>query len=309
MIPKFIFQSCENLVKKPWGGSYIGKLKDINIEGIGEAWEFSAHPSRPSIVLGMRFDELVKKYKKEILGNLKCDYFPLLVKIIDANENLSVQVHPSEEQAKMLKENDHGKEEAWVVIDATPDAKVYLGFKENVDSELFIRELKQGVDITTYLNEIKVKKNDAFFIPSGTIHALGKGVRVLEVSTNSNITYRVYDYGRGREIHIDKAIKVLNFEMTNIPKLKPKMMDGYVRLVDTPFFIVDKILDSIEISKESFHIILCLSGEIMLRSDSESVKVKKGKSVLIPAITEKYMIEMETNSEVYVISPSIDSCF
>ncbi|HIP58697.1 MAG TPA: mannose-6-phosphate isomerase [Archaeoglobus profundus] len=309
MIPKFIFQSCENLVKKPWGGSYIGNLKGVNIEGIGEAWEFSAHPSRPSIVLGMRFDELVKKYKKEILGNLKCDYFPLLVKIIDANENLSVQVHPSEEQAKMLKENDHGKEEAWVVIDATPDAKIYLGFKENVNPELFIRELKQGVDITTYLNEIKVKRNDAFFIPSGTIHALGKGVRVLEVSTNSNITYRVYDYGRGREIHIDKAIKVLNFKITNISKLKPKMMDGYVRLVDTPFFIVDKILDSIEISKESFHIILCLSGEIMLRSVSESVKVKKGKSVLVPAITEKYTIEIGANSEVYVVSPSIDSCF
>ncbi|HIP63581.1 MAG TPA: mannose-6-phosphate isomerase, partial [Archaeoglobus profundus] len=111
MIPKFIFQSCENLVKKPWGGNYIGKLKGINVEGVGEAWEFSAHPSRPSLVLGMRFDELVKKYKSEILGNLRCDYFPLLVKIIDANENLSVQVHPSEEQAKMLNENDHGKEE------------------------------------------------------------------------------------------------------------------------------------------------------------------------------------------------------
>ena len=308
MIPKFIFQSCENLVKKPWGGNYIGRLKDINVEGIGESWEFSAHPSRPSLVLGMRFDELVKKYKNEILGNLRCDYFPLLVKIIDANENLSVQVHPSEEQAKMLNENDHGKEEAWVVIDATPDAKIYLGFRENVDQDVFIRELKQGKDITTYLNEIKVKKDDAFFIPSGTIHALGKGVRVLEVSTNSNITYRVYDYGRGRELHIDKAIKVLNFKMTNVSKLKPKMMDGFMRLIDTPFFIIDKILESTEICKESFHILICLNGEIMLKSDSETVKVKKGKSVLIPAITEKYRIDMETNCEVYIISPSVDSC-
>ena len=96
--------------------------------------------------------------------------------------------------------------------------------------------------------------------------------------------------------------------MTNVSKLKPKIMDGFVRLIDTPFFIIDKILESTEISKESFHILVCLNGEVMLKSDSETVKVKKGKSVLIPAITEKYRIDMETNCEVYIISPSVDSC-
>jgi len=308
VLPRFIFQAEENLVEKPWGGEYIAKLKGINAKKIGESWEFSAHPSRPSLVAidgKVRFNELVDRFKREILGSIECEDFPLLVKIIDANENLSVQVHPSERDARMLGEKDHGKEEAWIVLDADEGAKIYIGFKEDVDPNEFLEAVKRGDNVLEYLNAIRVDKGDAFFIPSGTIHALGKGVRVLEVSGNSDITYRVYDYGRGRELHLDKAFKVLKFSKTDIAELRqvPKEMKEFVRCIDTPYFVVDRVVGPVEVSKDTFHILLCIAGNVELKSDSESVRVERGRSVLIPAITEKYGVEVDRDSEVYLISP------
>lgn len=313
MLPRFIFQAEENLVEKPWGGEYIAKLKGINAKKIGESWEFSAHPSRPSFVAvgsKVRFDELVGRFRREILGNLECEYFPLLVKIIDANENLSVQVHPSERDARMLGEKDHGKEEAWIVLDADEGAKIYVGFKEDVDPNEFLEAVKRGDNVLEYLNAIRVNRGDAFFIPSGIIHALGKGVRVLEVSGNSDITYRVYDYGRGRELHLDKAFKVLKFSKTDVAELRqvPKEMKGFVRCIDTPYFTVDRVTEPVEISKDTFHILLCIAGGAEIKSDSETVRVERGRSVLIPAITERYSIEIDNGSDVYLISPSHSSC-
>ena len=306
MLPMFILQAEENLVEKPWGGEFIAKLKGVGLKKIGESWEFSAHPSRPSKVAVdgvMSMLELIERYGRDVIDGFK--EFPILVKIIDANDNLSVQVHPSEEQAKELGERDHGKPEAWVVLDADEGAKIYLGFKRDVDPDEFRKAVEKGGDVLDYLNSVEVRKGDAFYIPAGTIHALGKGVRVLEVSTNSNITYRIYDYGRGRELHLDKAFKVLNFNRTDVDELRqrPKRTNGTIRLVDTEKFKVDKVISSGKLKNEVFQIMLCVSGGIRLKTEEESVEVGKGRSVLIPAITKEFEIELSPNSEVYTFSP------
>ncbi len=307
MLPKFIFQAEENLVEKPWGGDFIARLKGIKAERIGESWEFSAHPSRPSkVAVDGIIDmlELIERYGKDVIDGFK--EFPILVKIIDANEDLSVQVHPSERQAKELGENDHGKPEAWVVLDADEGAKIYLGFKEDISPDEFRKAIERNENVLSYLNAIEVKKGDAFYIPAGTIHALGKGVRVLEVSTNSNITYRIYDYGRGRELHLDKAFKVLNFRKTNIEELRQrsKRLNGLMRLIGTEFFRIDEIVADGKVSNDSFQILLCINGRVVLRSNSDVVEVKRGKSVLIPAITREYEVEIEDDAEAYVASPA-----
>ncbi len=307
MLPKFIFQAEENLVEKPWGGDFIARLKGIKAERIGESWEFSAHPSRPSkVAVDGIIDmlELIERYGKDVIDGFK--EFPILVKIIDANEDLSVQVHPSERQAKELGENDHGKPEAWVVLDADEGAKIYLGFKEDISPDEFRKAIERNENVLRYLNAIEVKKGDAFYIPAGTIHALGKGVRVLEVSTNSNITYRIYDYGRGRELHLDKAFKVLNFRKTNIEELRQrsKRLNGLIRLIGTEFFRIDEIVADGKVSNDSFQILLCINGRVVLRSNSDVVEVKRGKSVLIPAITREYEVEIEDDAEAYVASPA-----
>ncbi len=306
MLPRFILQAEENLVEKPWGGDFIAKLKGIGLKGIGESWEFSAHPSRPSKVAVdgvMSMLELIERYREEVIDGF--EEFPILVKIIDANDNLSVQVHPSEEQAKELGEKDHGKPEAWVVLDAEEGARIYLGFKRDVDPEEFRRAVERGEGVLDYLNAVEVKRGDAFYIPAGTIHALGRGVRVLEVSTNSNVTYRIYDYGRGRELHLDKAMKVLNFERTDVEKLRQraKRVNGVERVVDTEFFKVDRILSSGRMKNEVFQILLCVDGRMRLVGEEEIVEVGKGRSVLIPAITKEFEIEVEEGSEVYVVTP------
>ncbi len=303
MIPDFLFQAEENLVEKPWGGRFIAELKGVEGDRIGESWEFSAHPSRPSKVdvdgvLDMI--ELVRKFREEIIDGF--EEFPILVKIIDANEDLSVQVHPSEEMAKLLGEKDHGKPEAWVVIDAEKDAKIYLGFKEEVSPEELKRAVEEGY-ILSLLNEVKVRKGDAFYIPAGTIHALGKGVRVLEVSTNSNVTYRIYDYGRGRELHLEKALKVLNFGKTNVEDLRQRgrRLNGLVRLIDTEFFRVDRIAKNVRIENEAFGILLCLKGIVRLNGKFE---VRRGKSVLVPAKTKEFEVEVD-DAEAYLITPVV----
>ncbi len=305
MLPRFVLQLEENLVEKPWGGDFIAKLKGVNAERIGESWEFSAHPSRPSVVNvdgGISLIELVNRYGSDVINGH--DHYPILVKIIDANENLSVQVHPSERHARMLGENDHGKPEAWVVIDAERDAKIYLGFSRDISREEVIRGVKEGW-ILEALNEIRVKKGDSFYIPPGTVHALGKGVRVLEVSTNSNVTYRIYDYGRGRELHLDKALRVMNMRRLEVEELRQRgrQLDGILRVIDTAYFKVDRVMGNVKVEKDDLQILTCINGSVRLKSGDEELEIAKGRSVLIPALTASYEIETSDDAEVYIVSP------
>lgn len=260
-----------------------------------ETWIFSAHPDNPSIVEvdneGYNFLHLFEEYKKEMLGNLEYSYFPILVKIIDARDILSVQVHPSEEDAKRLGEKDHGKDEAWVVL--SDEGFVYLGF----DGEVTYEELSK--DIIQKMHKINVKRLDSINIPSGTLHALGKDTKVLEVSTNSNITYRVYDFGRGRELHLNKALKVIKKRGID------ELVIGSIKEnpLDTEFFRIEylQLSGSEEFSIDAFRIIVCTDGEATISGRKDRIYVKGGESVLVPASTERFKIE-SNKAEVFIIS-------
>lgn len=285
-LPRFIFQARENLVEKVWGGDWIPNLKGVKGRNIGESWEFSAHPSNPSEVLiyGKRVNmpELVSKAKEQILGKLANKYrsFPLLVKILDIQDRISVQVHPSDEVASILGEKDAGKDEGWIVLES---GKVYVGFKESISPE----ELRE--DVLSRLNEFDAELLDAFMIPAGTVHS-AEHVRILEISTNSNITYRIFDF-RNRDVQIEKVMRALKFAKSEEGEVRSEK--GRLEM-DRFAAEVLEVAGSIETSTdEVFNILFCIDGSVTLKSGDESSELKKGFSCLIPAVTGNYTIESD----------------
>ncbi len=203
-----------------WGGQYFQKFKNINLDVISELWELSVRDDFSSIIdSGINKGKSLKEVlTKEDIGpnSERFIYFPLLIKLIDAKDNLSVQVHPSDEYA-LKNENSFGKSEMWHIINADEDAGIYVGFNNDYEKEEIERRLNDGTILET-LNFFKVKPGDTFVINPGTIHAIGKGVRLIEIQQNSNITYRLYDYlrkdkdGNYRELHIKQALEVINYK-------------------------------------------------------------------------------------------------
>ncbi|AEA47948.1 type I phosphomannose isomerase catalytic subunit [Archaeoglobus veneficus] len=283
-IPDFLLQVEENLVEKPWAGNNLSLFKGVNGR-IGESWEFSPHPKRPSFVgIGEKvvaLSELVGV--KEIFGK----YRPILVKFIDAASQLSVQVHPSDRDAKKLGEKDGGKEEAWFTLS---DSLLMIGFKRSVTPEEFVKAV-ESEEIVECLNVVQTEEGEAFYVPSGTIHAIGYGF-VFEVSTCSDLTYRVYDFGRGRELHLEKALKVMNFEACDIEALRQRKKDG--RVIDTPFFAVDCVEvrsgRDVEVENEAYSIVTCIDGGVKLSSSGMVVELLKGRSIFVTAKTKKYIV-------------------
>lgn len=211
-----------------WGGNKLknyGKTSDK--ERIAESWELSFHPAGPSRLEDGRL--LCDVATKADWGEnaAKFLFFPVLIKFIDSKENLSVQVHPSDEYA-LKNEGQFGKTEMWYIVEAEEGAGIYLGFSRKVTKEEFGKAIEDG-SVLDLLNFYPVKAGEHYFIASGTVHAIGKGCVIAEIQQNSNLTYRVYDYGRkdasgkGRELHIDKAKKVTNFEkFVNAPLSEPR---------------------------------------------------------------------------------------
>lgn len=203
-----------------WGGQYFQKFKNIDLDVISELWELSVRDDFSSVVdSGIDKGKTLKEVlTKEDIGpnSDRFIYFPLLIKLIDAKDNLSVQVHPSDEYA-LKNENSFGKSEMWHIINADEDAGIYVGFNKDYEKEEIERRLNDGTILET-LNFFKVKPGDTFVINPGTIHAIGKGVRLIEIQQNSNITYRLYDYlrknkdGNYRELHIKQALEVINYK-------------------------------------------------------------------------------------------------
>ena len=287
-LPRFIFQAKENLVEKVWGGHWIANFKGLKVfERIGESWEFSAHPSRPSEVLvdgwKVSFADLVSAAKKEILGRLaeKHSSFPLLVKILDIRERISVQVHPSDEVARELGEDEPGKDEGWIILEK---GRVYVGFKEGVGLEGLTPEPSE--DVLSVLNAYDAEFLDTFMIPAGTVHS-AENVRILEISSNSNITYRIYDF-RGREVQIEKAMKALSLATSG------ERVRGKKGRLEMPGFAAEvlEVRGSVEMDTGGvFNLLLCIDGSIHLRSGYETAELRKGFSCLIPAVTGRYDVE------------------
>ena len=220
-----------------WGGSRLNddfNLK-IDIDPFAEAWVCSCHPDGESVATayGLTLTELLKDHP-EWLGShasaVADGEFPILIKLIDAKKDLSVQVHPDDEYAREYENGSLGKTEMWYMLDAKKDASLVYGFNQDVD-ESMIRDAINTGNIESYLNHVEVYKNDLFFIESGTVHAIGGGCLVAEIQESSNLTYRLYDYnrtdkyGKTRELHVDKAMKVANMHSSVAPRQTMRVLN------------------------------------------------------------------------------------
>lgn len=204
-----IYSLIPSIQPKVWGGTRLSRLKKIPLDPsgmpLGETWEVSTHPDGPCKLLdGLKVES--------VFGQL-----PYLVKFIDTSEALSIQVHPGDEYAR-LHENSSGKTECWIITHADPKAIIYLGLKAGVTKESFQQALKEKRAMNEFLNSYEVRPGDFYYVPPGSIHAIGAGITLAEVQQNSGITYRVWDWNRPRELHIDKSLDVINFdEALNVP--------------------------------------------------------------------------------------------
>lgn len=297
-----------------WGGSRLKEEYGLESENekIAEAWLLSEKNDSCGIVLngeygGKSFSDVLSLWGAEALGKncARFDEFPLLIKLIDANKSLSVQVHPDDAYAK--KHGGSGKTEMWYVIDCEDGANLIYGFKKNISRE----ELCERIENETLLevcNTVPVHRGDVFFIPAGTLHAIGSGILIAEVQQNSDTTYRVYDYGRvdangrTRELHIDKALDVTELCEPTLPygaigKIR-KYDYGTVReLAQCEFFNVELLkLDGTAEMKndDSFLSVAVLSGEIDVGWNGGELKVTKGASIFVPA---KINITLSGNGE------------
>ena len=277
--------------------------KEYDGEILAETWELSCHPDGPSTIVngayaGKTLEEYIEAEGKEVLGTncRRFRDFPILTKFIDAKQDLSIQVHPDNRYA-LKNEGQYGKTEMWYVVDAGKEAFLYYGFKKEVSKEEFARRIREDT-LLEVLNAVPVQKGDVLFIESGTIHAIGKDILIAEIQQNSNVTYRVYDYGRvgkdgkKRDLHIEKAIAVTN----RVPLIKSR--SSYPHVADCDYFTVDKLnLDGrmmcrVEgtVSEESFVSILILDGEGVV-SCGNKVSYQKGDSLFLPAGSGAYVIE------------------
>ncbi len=294
-----------------WGGTKLktayGKQSDLEI--VAESWELSTHPAGTCLIEVNGQKQSLKTYIKEqgkkVLGS-KCnveDEIPILIKLIDAKDNLSVQVHPDDAYAKRY-ENDLGKTEMWYVLEAEEGAKLVYGFKKDLTPELFEQYIEENT-LTEALNFVDVHKGDTFFITPGTMHAIGKGIVIAEIQQSSNVTYRVYDYGRvgadgkPRELHVDKAKQVTKLTKAeeSYVAYTMKECEGYSIgvLAECDYFKVQRIDLKSQIhlvaDTKSFHALLVTEGSITVKNELEVLSASKGDSIFIPAATGSYQVE------------------
>lgn len=286
-----------------WGGS---RLKtefgyETDKEIAAEAWVLSCHKDGPSTVIngefaGKTLPEVLKIWGDAAIGEKAAEfsYFPLLIKLIDAKQKLSVQVHPNDEYA-LKNEGEFGKTEMWYVVDCDDGAELIYGFKEEISKEEFERRIKDNT-LTDVCNFVPVHKGDVFFISSGTLHAIGGGILIAEVQQNSNSTYRVSDYGRlgadgkPRPLHIEKAVDVTVCKKPSMPygqvgKVTKIGLDSVRELAVCDLFSADliKLENEFEFSTiDSFVSLVCLDGEAVLGWGDGNFNIKKGDSVFVP---------------------------
>lgn len=292
-----------------WGGTRLKSEfgKDyLDMEPLAETWECSTHPDGPTYVAtgefeGLTLAQLVEAHP-EILGSAHSE-LPVLIKFIDAYGELSVQVHPDDEFAHQYEAGQSGKTEMWYVVDAEPGASLVYGFSRKVRPEK-LREAIEAGTLERYLNRVPVHKNDVFYIPAGTVHAIGKGLVIAEIQQSSNLTYRLYDYnrvgkdGKKRELHVEKALAISQLGFAQDYR-QPMRTLHYSKgcavelLSKCPYFEVERwILYTEETLKlpalpESFRHLLCVSGEGKLGG----LNFKKGDGIFIPADCGELSIE------------------
>ncbi len=303
---------------KIWGGNKIKSIlgKDFgNLPNCGESWELSGVEGNVSVVsngylAGNSLEELVEVYMGDLVGEMVFDNFgtefPLLIKFIDANDDLSIQVHPDDEMA-MERHNSFGKTEMWYVLQADRGSKLQSGFSQPVDQDIYLEKL-ENAELTDILNFEEVVAGDVFFIPAGRVHAIGKGILLAEIQQTSDVTYRIFDYnrcdaqGNPRELHTDLALDAIDFSV--FPEYKSKynaLPNQSVELASCKYFTTNILELNQPVGKDynkldSFVIYICLDGELILETESGIETVQKGETILLPASIENVLLKPVTLS-------------
>lgn len=291
--------------EKIWGGNkFLTVFKKLLDPGIkyGESWEISDIEDDVSIVENgflseNELTELIELYMGELVGDSVYNTyglaFPLLFKFIDASDDLSVQVHPNDELA-FTKYEQQGKTEIWYVVDADPGAGLYIGFKEKIDSKIFMKSVDNGT-VDQLLQFYPVQKGEFYFIPAGTVHAIGKGVLLAEIQQSSDITYRIFDWnrvddkGNPRELHIEDALEAINFEVDDLFKVEyDEFFNETSPVFRSDFFNINLLSFEQPIQKsfiniDSFVVYMCTEGEVHFFTEDHHERIFAGESILIPA--------------------------
>ena len=289
-----------------WGGTRLRDEygKKIELTPLAETWECSVHPDGPSVVANGQYRgktlAVVLKQHPEYLGTkVKNGELPILVKFIDAKKDLSVQVHPNDEYAR-VNEHQNGKSEMWYVIDANEGASLIYGFQHKVTEDILRNAINTGT-LDKHLQKVPVHKGDVFYVPSGTVHGIGVGILVAEIQESSNVTYRVYDYdrvdknGKKRELHFDKAVQVMDMNVTPDVKQKPRIIRHYpgcsrellcrCKYFETERIQVNKAF-SFSVFEQSFQVLMCLDGIGQVETmdaDLKPIRFVKGETLFLPA--------------------------
>ncbi len=302
--PFLLKPACKDYL---WGGERLKKdfHKESSMVPLAETWECSTHPDGASTVAsgpykGKSLTEVLHEHP-EFIGTHPHtkDEMPILVKLIDARNDLSVQVHPDDEFA-MKYENSLGKSEMWYVLDAEPGAKLVYGFSHDMTAEEVLKSLKNKT-IENHLQKVDVMKDDVFFVKAGTVHAIGAGVLVAEIQESSNLTYRLYDYDRKdkngnlRQLHIDRALQVMNMKWSGEPRQPMRVLKyrkGYASelLSRCKYFQVERILINsaegripVKTGTNSFEVLLCIGGSGTLSGEDVRLSFNKGQCMFLPA--------------------------
>jgi mannose-6-phosphate isomerase len=302
------------LKERIWGGSKLQKElgKPANTPNIGESWEVSAVPGDVSIVAngaykGDSLKDLIDRYPDKILGSSVVkrfgSEFPILIKFIDAADDLSIQVHPDDKLARK-RHNSFGKTEMWHVMHTDPGARLLIDFKHAVSPEDYQQHLEDNT-LLELMNEEEVKPGDTFFINAGKIHAIGAGVMLAEIQQTSDLTYRVYDYnrkdagGNTRELHTEQALEAIDFSAKHDFKVSyPEQENTCNPVVDSPYFTTNYLplngsLDQDLSQRSAFSIWIVVEGSVHLQTEGGSLNLKKGETCLIPASVNSLSLKGE----------------
>ena len=274
---------------RPWGRKSLKPWYEETgtTELVGEAWL-----TGPQCVVE-EGDELEGKTLASLAPELGGE-FPLLVKLLFPNEKLSVQVHPDDAQAQAAGEA-RGKTECWYVLEAEPGASVMLGLKPGVDAAMLAASVADNT-MESLVEKVPVSVGDMLFVDAGTVHAIGPGVVLLETQQMSDVTYRLYDYGRPRELHLEQGLKVIK-PKTQSGKVPPRQMDGFTRLIEQKYFVVDRFdlgaMQETHVKMEGTGCLVGLKGKVWVITPGEEVELEPGKAVVVPAGTDDVVVEAE----------------
>ncbi len=302
MLPPLLFEPILKRIR--WGGRRLGTLLKKSIgdgSDYAESWEIADHTDGQSCVSsgqfsGQTLSSLIEKYPVDLLGRQSAfKQFPLLIKFLDANDWLSLQVHPNDRLAKQYNPRENGKTEAWVIVEAQPDSQICAGLKTGVTREDLREALLRGT-VEGCLNLISVKAGDCIFVPAGTVHAIGPGIVLAEVQQQSNLTFRLFDWGRvdatgnPRPIHVEESLACTDFDRGPVCPVTPVSLcdafHSFEELVRCEYFVIrrHRFLDPIQITVEDrFRILMALGGDATVSTRYGTVPLKMGSTVLLPA--------------------------